>query len=109
VVEGDAEEAAPLSTAKEISGRTKSACLRFFLNAVLKGIFADYPIRFIAESSAQSVRFPRIHDRPAAGSSPETRMIGGFASGDYRVIYEIADTDQIVRINRVRHRKEVYR
>ena len=29
--------------------------------------------------------------------------------GDYRVIYEIADTDQIVRINRVRHRKEVYR
>ncbi len=29
--------------------------------------------------------------------------------GDYRVIYEIADANRIVRINRVRHRKEVYR
>ncbi len=29
--------------------------------------------------------------------------------GDYRVIYEIADADHIVRVNRVRHRREVYR
>lgn len=29
--------------------------------------------------------------------------------GDYRVIYEIADEIQIVRVNRVRHRREVYR
>ena len=29
--------------------------------------------------------------------------------GDYRVIYEIADEIRIVRINRVRHRREVYR
>ena len=29
--------------------------------------------------------------------------------GDYRVIYEIADELGIVRINRVRHRREVYR
>jgi mRNA interferase RelE/StbE len=29
--------------------------------------------------------------------------------GDYRVIYEIADTKRIVRVNRVRHRREVYR
>lgn len=28
---------------------------------------------------------------------------------DYRVIYEIADEIRIVRINRVRHRREVYR
>lgn len=28
--------------------------------------------------------------------------------GDYRVIYEIADQIRIVRINRVRHRREVY-
>ena len=28
--------------------------------------------------------------------------------GDYRVIYQIADADQIVRVNRVRHRREVY-
>ncbi len=29
--------------------------------------------------------------------------------GDYRVIYEIADTVKVVRVYRVRHRKEVYR
>jgi mRNA interferase RelE/StbE len=29
--------------------------------------------------------------------------------GDYRVIYEIADVIRIVRVNRVRHRREVYR
>ncbi len=29
--------------------------------------------------------------------------------GDYRVIYEIADKGRVVRVNRVRHRREVYR
>lgn len=28
--------------------------------------------------------------------------------GDYRVIYEIADAIRIVRVNRVRHRREIY-
>jgi mRNA interferase RelE/StbE len=29
--------------------------------------------------------------------------------GDYRVVYEIADQIRIVRVNRARHRREVYR
>jgi mRNA interferase RelE/StbE len=29
--------------------------------------------------------------------------------GDYRVVYEIADEIRVVRINRVRHRRVVYR
>jgi mRNA interferase RelE/StbE len=29
--------------------------------------------------------------------------------GDYRVLYEIADEIRIIRINRVRHRREAYR
>ena len=29
--------------------------------------------------------------------------------GDYRVVYEIADKIRVVRVNRVRHRLEVYR
>jgi mRNA interferase RelE/StbE len=29
--------------------------------------------------------------------------------GDYRVIYEIADVVRVVRVLRVRHRREVYR
>jgi mRNA interferase RelE/StbE len=29
--------------------------------------------------------------------------------GDYRVIYEIADEIRVVRVNRARHRRDVYR
>jgi len=29
--------------------------------------------------------------------------------GDYRVVFEIADAIRVVRVNRVRHRREVYR
>ncbi|MEI8195853.1 MAG: type II toxin-antitoxin system RelE/ParE family toxin [Phycisphaerae bacterium] len=40
-----------------------------------------------------------------AGSKSDYRI----RVGDYRVIYEIADGIKIVRIMRVRHRREVYR
>lgn len=64
-----------------------------------------------------------IHDRVIAGIKnlaanprpPGCRKLAGTANdwrirvGDYRVIYEIADEIRIVRINRVRHRREVYR
>lgn len=29
--------------------------------------------------------------------------------GEYRVVYEIDDASQIIRVNRVRHRRDVYR
>jgi mRNA interferase RelE/StbE len=29
--------------------------------------------------------------------------------GDYRILYEIADSDREMRVNRIRHRREVYR
>jgi mRNA interferase RelE/StbE len=29
--------------------------------------------------------------------------------GDYRIIYQIVDAVRVVRVNRVRHRREVYR
>jgi mRNA interferase RelE/StbE len=43
--------------------------------------------------------------RKLAGSKHDWRI----RVGDYRVIYEIADEIRVVRINRVRHRREVYR
>ena len=43
--------------------------------------------------------------RKLAGSKDHWRI----RVGDYRVVYEIADEIRIVRINRVRHRREVYR
>jgi mRNA interferase RelE/StbE len=43
--------------------------------------------------------------RKLAGSKNDWRI----RVGDYRVVYEIADQIRIVRVNRVRHRREVYR
>lgn len=43
--------------------------------------------------------------RKLSGSKHDWRI----RVGDYRVIYEIADELRIVRISRVRHRREVYR
>ena len=43
--------------------------------------------------------------RKLAGSKNDWRI----RVGDYRVIYEITDAIRIVRVNRIRHRREVYR
>jgi mRNA interferase RelE/StbE len=49
---------------------------------------------------------PRPHGcRKLAGGKNDWRI----RVGDYRVVYEIADEIRVVRINRVRHRREVYR
>jgi len=64
-----------------------------------------------------------IHDRVVAAIQalaknprpPGCRKLAGGKNdwrirvGDYRVVYEIADAIRVVRVNRVRHRREVYR
>jgi mRNA interferase RelE/StbE len=64
-----------------------------------------------------------VHDRVIEGIStlasnprpPGAKKLSGSASnwrirvGDYRVLYEIADTVRIVRVYRVRHRRDVYK
>jgi len=64
-----------------------------------------------------------IHDRVIEGirslatnpRPPGSRKLAGSKNdwrirvGDYRVVYEIADEIRAVRVNRVRHRREVYR
>ncbi|HEY4272368.1 MAG TPA: type II toxin-antitoxin system RelE/ParE family toxin [Candidatus Udaeobacter sp.] len=51
------------------------------------------------------VNNPRpIGSRKLAGTKHDWRI----RVGDYRVIYEIADS-RVVRVYRIRHRKEVYR
>lgn len=42
--------------------------------------------------------------RKLAGSKHDWRI----RVGDYRAVYEITDEIRIVRVNRVRHRREVY-
>jgi mRNA interferase RelE/StbE len=43
--------------------------------------------------------------RKLAGSKHDWRI----RVADYRVVYEIADEIRVLRVNRVRHRREVYR
>lgn len=43
--------------------------------------------------------------RKLSGSESDWRI----RVGEYRVIYEIADVIRIVRVRRIRHRREVYR
>jgi mRNA interferase RelE/StbE len=43
--------------------------------------------------------------RKLAGTKNDWRI----RTGDYRILYDIADTVRIVRVNRVRHRRDVYR
>jgi len=43
--------------------------------------------------------------RKLTGSEDDWRI----RVGDYRVLYEIADEIRIVRVNRVGHRREIYR
>ena len=66
---------------------------------------------------------PEMHDRVIVAIQglaskprpPGSRKLTGSKKdwrirvGDYRVIYEIADVIHVVRVNRVRHRREVYR
>lgn len=65
----------------------------------------------------------RLHDRviiaiQSLGKNPRPRgcrkLTGTEADwrirvGDYRIVYEIDDDSEAVRVNRVRHRREVYR
>lgn len=49
---------------------------------------------------------PRPHGcRKLTGSDTDWRI----RVGDYRIVYEIDDAAREVRVNRVRHRREVYR
>ena len=59
---------------------------------------------------SRAVRAPATEPRPAGcrkieGSKSDWRI----RVGDHRVVYEIDDGTQAVRIMRVRHRSEVYR
>jgi len=47
----------------------------------------------------------RVGSRKLAGTKHDWRI----RVGDYRVIYEIADSIRVVRVYRVRHRRDAYR
>jgi len=76
------------------------------LNAPPRKTSTFFPLKF----TIAAIRALGNNPRPAgcrklAGSKNDWRI----RVGDYRVIYEITDAVWIVRVNRVRHRREAYR
>ena len=82
--------------------------------------------RVLLERPAETAlarRSSKIHDRDIAAIQalatnlrpPGCRKLAGSKNcwrirvGDYRVVYEIADEIRVVRVNRGRHRREIYR
>ena len=71
----------------------------------LRRLSRDIHDRIIA-ALQELARHPRPPGcRKLSGSKNDWRI----RVGDYRVVYEIADGTHEVRVNRVRHRREVYR
>ena len=60
----------------------------------------------VADALRSLANDPRlVGSRKLAGTKHDWRI----RVGDYRVIYEIADSIGVVRVYRVRHRREAYR
>jgi mRNA-degrading endonuclease RelE of RelBE toxin-antitoxin system len=68
-----------------------------------------FPPRFTTASSWRFRVSRTIRARPVCRKLTGSKNDWRIRVGDYRVIYEITDAIRVVRVNRVRHRREVYR
>lgn len=71
----------------------------------LKKLSSEVRPRAISAIQALAKKPRPSGSRKLAGTANDWRI----RVGDYRIVYEIADEVRIVRINRVRHRRDVYR
>lgn len=71
----------------------------------LKRLSAETQSRVVAALRSLAKNPRPAGSRKLAGMKSDWRI----RVGDYRIIYEIADVIRIVRVHRIRHRREVYR
>lgn len=71
----------------------------------LRRLAPDVRIRVITAVTALAKNPRPAGSRKLAGREHDWRI----RVGDYRIIYEIADEILVLRINRIRHRREAYR
>lgn len=75
---------------------------------------AERDLRRLSKEYFQRI-IPRIRGLAEDPRPPGCRKITGsvgdwrIRAGDYRLIYEIDDTAKIVKVMRIRHRREAYR
>ena len=82
---------------------------RVFLERAAEKDLKDLPLKLhnrIIAALQTLAKSPRPSGcRKLTGSDNDWRI----RVSDYRIVYEIDDAAEIVRVNRVRHRREVYR
>ena len=82
---------------------------RVFLERAAEKDLKSLPSRLhnrIIDALQKLTREPRPRScRKLTGGDNDWRI----RVGEYRIVYEIDDTAKIIRVNRVRHRREVYR
>ena len=64
------------------------------------------------QEAALSALFGRIAENPRRLGKPLLGELEGLTvarRGDYRIIYEILEEDQVVVVHRIQHRRDVYR
>lgn len=71
----------------------------------LKRLSSEIRTRAVAAIQALAKNPRPAGSRKLAGTESDWRI----RVSDYRIVYEIADEIRIVRIHRVRHRRDVYR
>ena len=71
----------------------------------LKKLSAEMRPRVASALQALALNPRPAGSRKLAGTANDWRI----RVGEYRIVYEIADQIRIVRVNRVRHRSDVYR
>ena len=62
--------------------------------------------------AALAAIFGSIAENPCRLGKPLVGELEGLSSarrGDYRIIYEVFDDDEIILIHRIQHRRDVYR
>lgn len=71
----------------------------------LRRLHPDVRLRAVGALTALAKNPRPAGSRKLAGTKHDWRI----RVGDYRIIYEIADEIRVLRINRIRHRREAYR
>ncbi len=63
----------------------------------------------IKQRIANALDLLKLEPRPSGVKKLQHSNLYRIRVGDYRIVYEIDDRDRLIRVTRIRHRREIYR
>ncbi len=84
----------------------KEYLLRFKVSAAKE--FRSLP-NAVKQRVANALDLLKLEPRPSGIKKLQDSNLYRIRVGDYRIVYEIDEGDRLIRVTRVRHRREVYR